>query len=1770
MKYFFIKENFKHNYSSIVTMNNLFLKLVNLNILNINNKNIIEVYDLNINQNLTDIFFNISEFDLPLISNTTLIGHKLTFFEILEKINSVNVSALRIIAKQKENNKFFKNIINFININYETIKFKKLSLDEIIQNRLLVKLFLQSFNDFINDLKTIEISDDLIKIINDKLNTNYTTIDDIFNFQLKFNSNFELITNLLIIFNNLDNKKIFYNQYYLYLIIDYYNYNNKNNIFFSEILYKLIIFIHVLKELKYINGLININKLELLQKLNNFSNEHQYSSNSDISIILNFHKNIKSKINLFINNQLTIIFSLFFESDTNIGNILVYFDILKAGIPDFTDNFITPILIFDNNILNNHFEDIEISIENINDEKELLLNNPSYIFNNYLSKKNFDKLSLFLKLNINYIHNNKTIKSNLLKYFLKLYIENKESNNILNVMICLIHIQLLIFKCHSDIDIKKYGNLSIYNYFQIYVPEINIEMLDEILYKIYQLNNYEIDNFINYIDQNFNEFKSINNILDMYCLKFNLQFTRENIKFININNTIKTLFNIKADSIIFLYDDCVYIINFENVIKLILDKNNFIINIYFNNNKVIKYNEINEPFVNFIPTNCFHLIYLKNEQYHITYFINNDLQLELKSNILNELQFNNKIITIRISKQNNFLPISEDIKQFIILINNFGYNSLNSILVNEESQYGYIINNNELQLIKSKFLIKFNAKVEFDNNDFKLKNEELQIDSSFEIYLSKINKELQKNYIKLMKKISFFEFKEPPEIINKRKEEINNYILEKLNKTKVKLNTLINIYDDVDELLNYITFSKIVKFFDEIKISTDLQSTIKIYGELFENRKNKFQYLFEYLFEFIYGYEILDEQFVKYREIISNFVNLEQNEYMNEREDKLHTLYDIKYNLSDNQFGGTFKEYNESKIRIDKFMMGKGKSAVLTPLLALYFSIIHQKTVYIIVPQHLKKQTEKTMNQYIIFFQLLNKIIIMSDTEIKYLHLYEKANEQCKKNLYKETLNHHEIETDSIFLIDEIDTILDPSSSNYNIKLKIGSKIDDDIFFQILNCFSDTSPYTSDTNASSNIFREIEDIKYQLDNNILKENINWGIHDVNGYAIPFSGKSKPDLNSTFSSIIMTIYLTLYFHIIINKYKLSNQINDFIIHHNVLLDLFNKNIILPNKSDIIEVYNEEEKSNESKLKILKNIVDNIKLTKTQLNVSFIDILIRPNIYKIGYSGTLKINYPKINKPMDNTNYDIQNDYNLYDDFDEIINIKYAITNQNTKIINGNIFDEDIKYDAYIDICGLYKNQSNEDFALFLFEKFNRPIIFIDEHDIIKIILNEKSISIYIDDDLEQIPIFYYDQGHIIGIDIKQEKYPKLKGLCIIDSNTKYKDIAQGIFILRKINFGHSIDIYCEQFNNKQILFEHLVKNDELNVINNKSLLDFQTYKAITRMNNDKDNVNHPNFEHVKYYFIDNINLENSSQTNLLENICNVDEKLLSFYELTLDSLYKIIYNFDISNVQTEIEQETKVQSQIENQKIFDINSLKTTGINFTDILLKPNIEYYSNFDEKSIMIKYQENIDNNDIYFLPNIFTFNLSGLAFILIKNKLLLVPGHMIKIFIKLYPIFNIYLKQINNIDFEEDNIETIKNKYILFEIILKYNVNEFDKLNYECIYLLFIILINDQTNINFQNIFTKTLNVIKENKYTYPSTFIKNVELDNLKQIICDLSSYSYSHGNYILVFKTSNIHEYNFGIFESKRSSISESTLVKNKYLKYKIKYLKKKNYLTQKLY
>ena len=70
-------------------------------------------------------------------------------------------------------------------------------------------------------------------------------------------------------------------------------------------------------------------------------------------------------------------------------------------------------------------------------------------------------------------------------------------------------------------------------------------------------------------------------------------------------------------------------------------------------------------------------------------------------------------------------------------------------------------------------------------------------------------------------------------------------------------------------------------------------------------------------------------------------------------------------------------------------------------------------------------------------------------------------------------------------------------------------------------------------------------------------------------------------------------------------------------------------------------------------------------------------------------------------------------------------------------------------------------------------------------------------------------YFYDQAHITGIDMKI--YGKAKCLITVSSFNRFRDIAQGIFRMRNINKGQTIDFIVNE-NTKNLIdkYVHLVE------------------------------------------------------------------------------------------------------------------------------------------------------------------------------------------------------------------------------------------------------------------------------------------------------------------------------------------------------------------------
>lgn len=374
-------------------------------------------------------------------------------------------------------------------------------------------------------------------------------------------------------------------------------------------------------------------------------------------------------------------------------------------------------------------------------------------------------------------------------------------------------------------------------------------------------------------------------------------------------------------------------------------------------------------------------------------------------------------------------------------------------------------------------------------------------------------------------------------------------------------------------------------------------------------------------------------------------------------------------------------------------------------------------------------------------------------------------------------------------------------------------------------------------------------------------------------AIPYKACETPTIDSEFSNILYVCALTVIcFHDRkINRIRnidiieicnyLSHQIkirnikdntNFYIVlykllvgQYNILLEDINKykfsDAQLLNISNIF--YNSDISKN-ANYKIIKYYIVKILLPKyirlvdSYNNIGITDILSsKISTHRTGFTGTPEIIIP----------FDIDDKYNIGDI--RLQNhgdgaIAYSFLN-NSKILVidtiQDIYSELNSYNALIDVGAYFINNKNIDVAKQIIQnndKFNY-VVYIDENNN-KIGIDKHFVSYNYNDIRENLSnvFFYYDQGHITGQDLKI--YNKAIGLITISNFTRFRDASQGIFRLRQINKGQTINFcvrksYISEISNEQI--EPIEPIDILNFcINNEN-----KYKESQKKQYSKQNI-----------------------------------------------------------------------------------------------------------------------------------------------------------------------------------------------------------------------------------------------------------------------------------------------------------------------------------------
>jgi len=454
-------------------------------------------------------------------------------------------------------------------------------------------------------------------------------------------------------------------------------------------------------------------------------------------------------------------------------------------------------------------------------------------------------------------------------------------------------------------------------------------------------------------------------------------------------------------------------------------------------------------------------------------------------------------------------------------------------------------------------------------------------------------------------------------------------------------------------------------------------------------------------------------------------------------------------------------------------------------------------------------------------------------------------------------------------------------------------------------------------------------------------------------------------------------IMLFIHYIyINYYK--NQKESVYIYYYELIEIIGLNtlLILLNcyiiqthemfRKECIKLvlYIKENVSKDNTIKIINMylkqviLINFFKLAESQDNISMVDILNCKN--KITFSGTVNFNTPgsiidKLNIGKDTLLKKIANEQLNKIEADTITQgaIKASIlgtttvkptifsfkldkkTNEGELIsfLLANIIkDGKLYYNTLIDCGGLILNTKTIDMVHLINNKINienntnTTILYVDNMGN-KMVFNknqdESSNNIYTDMVYDNVFI-YYDNKNCIGTDFKQPYI--MRGLVTVNSNNSTTEIAQGIFRLRNINIGHTIDFYyinsvplitCDE------LYSLLQANEQFFLKNTVSQSKIQCVKYINRYVKKFDKIS---YNELIYQDTSKYNIRGTIQYT---DINSFIKNMIANYRLHM------IEDFPISlNTMTSINIQVNMQINIQVNVLVNINKV----YNSTDFIL----------------------------------------------------------------------------------------------------------------------------------------------------------------------------------------------------------------------------------------
>jgi hypothetical protein len=343
-------------------------------------------------------------------------------------------------------------------------------------------------------------------------------------------------------------------------------------------------------------------------------------------------------------------------------------------------------------------------------------------------------------------------------------------------------------------------------------------------------------------------------------------------------------------------------------------------------------------------------------------------------------------------------------------------------------------------------------------------------------------------------------------------------------------------------------------------------------------------------------------------------------------------------------------------------------------------------------------------------------------------------------------------------------------------------------------------------------------------------------------AVPFTSQDRPDLKSEFSDPLITLGLTILAYNDLNIHGLRyHDIDRYIkfLSYNFSQDPipnFHKRLSYQQFSDLMEgvrgnypminnfptIYDfTEDQIDTMKLNrkgIRGYLMDYIlpqliRITKHQMNLSFIDVMTSDFCnHRCFFSGTPFIDLPKQiseYKPFGEIVYEKGSDGSVVAAMLGLVGTKPKLVTNGTESgkddeswIIEKITSRDSGYSCLIDTGAIFIKYAPIDLAKIILKNLVKrnsdltAVVFIDKDHIPKAFTLDQDTSI----SLSKLPVplnrrfVYIDQSHMVGIDIKMDI--NTHALVTINHFVTYRDVAQGIFRLRQINQGQTIDFFIE--------------------------------------------------------------------------------------------------------------------------------------------------------------------------------------------------------------------------------------------------------------------------------------------------------------------------------------------------------------------------------------